>query len=71
MKEKIKYIAFFIIGIIIAEVLVMDLIYYITLSIVQTYFKYFLDITMFTLGFIICFNALKNLDKIKDKKIIL
>ena len=71
MKKKITYILFFIAGILIAEVPLVDLIEYIMLSIVQTYFKYFFDIMVFVLGFMISFNALKNLDEIKDKKRVL
>ena len=68
MKKKITYIVFFIAGILIAEVPLVDLIEYIMLSIVQTYFKYLFDFIVFALGFMISFNALSNLDKIKDKK---
>jgi cytochrome c biogenesis protein CcdA len=71
MKKKIKYIVFFIAGILIAEIPLIDVIEYIMLSIVQTYFKYFFDIMVFVLGFMISFNALKNLDEIKDKKRVL
>jgi hypothetical protein len=39
------------------------------LSIVQTNLTCILDIIIFVFGFIISFNALSNLDKIKDKKI--
>ena len=68
MKKKITYILFFIAGILIAEVPLIDVIEYVMLSIVQTYFKYFFDLIVFALGFMISFNALSNLDKIKDKK---
>jgi cytochrome c biogenesis protein CcdA len=71
MKKKITYILFFIAGILIAEVPLIDVIEYVMLSIVQTYFKYFFDIMVFVLGFMISFNALKNLDEIKDKKRVL
>jgi cytochrome c biogenesis protein CcdA len=71
MKKKITYIVFFIAGILIAEIPLIDVIEYIMLSIVQTYFKYFFDIMVFVLGFMISFNALKNLDEIKDKKRVL
>ena len=68
MKMKIIYIVLFIIGILIAEVPLMDFIGYIMFSIVQTNFKCFLDVMIFISGFMISFNALKNLDEIKDKK---
>jgi hypothetical protein len=71
MKKKITYILFFIAGILIAEVPLIDVIEYVMLSIVQTYFKYFFDLIVFALGFMISFNALKNLDEIKDKKRVL
>ena len=71
MKKKITYIVLFIVGVFIAEVPLMDLIGYIMLSIVQTNLKCIIDIILFILGFIISFNALSNLDKIKDKKITL
>jgi hypothetical protein len=67
MRKRIIYIAFFIAGILIAEVPLIDVIEYVMLSIVQTYFKYFFDIMVFALGFMISFNALKNLDEIKHK----
>jgi hypothetical protein len=69
--KKIVYIILFIIGIFIAEVPLMDLIEYIMLSIVKTNFKYVLDVIIFVAGFIISFNALSNLGKIKHKKIII
>lgn len=64
MKKKITYILFFIAGILIAEVPLIDVIEYVMLSIVQTYFKYFFDLIVFALGFMISFKALSNLDKI-------
>lgn len=70
MKKKITYILFFIAGILIAEVPLIDVIEYVMLSIVQTYFKYFFDLIVFALGFMISFKALSNLDKIKDKKLL-
>jgi hypothetical protein len=70
MKKKITYILFFIAGILIAEVPLIDVIEYVMLSIVQTYFKYFFDLIVFALGFMISFKALSNLDKIKNKKLL-
>ena len=67
MKMKIIYIVLFIIGILIAEVPLMDFIGYIMLSIVQTNFKCLLDTMIFISGFMISFDSLKCLDEIKNK----
>ena len=64
----IAVILFFIIGVIICEIPLFALIGYIMFSIVQTDLKCFLDVMIFISGFMISFNALKNLDEIKIKK---
>jgi uncharacterized membrane protein len=69
MKKRILYNLLFILGVLICEIPFLDLIGYIMLSIVQTNLTCILDIIIFVFGFIISFNALSNLDKIKDKKI--
>ena len=64
--KKIAYILLFIIGVLIVEISLIDLIGYIMLSIVVTYFKCFLDVIIFVVGFTISFKVLSNLDKIKS-----
>lgn len=66
IMKKIAYILLFIIGVLIVEISLIDLIGYIMLSIVVTYFKCFLDVIIFVVGFTISFKVLSNLDKIKS-----
>ena len=65
IMKKIAYILLFIIGVLIVEISLIDLIGYIMLSIVVTYFKCFLDVIIFVVGFTISFKVLSNLDKSK------
>jgi hypothetical protein len=71
MKKKIKYIALFILGVLIAEIPFFHLIGYVMLSMVQSIHMYILDAIIFVLGFIIGFKALNDLGKLKHKKIVL
>ena len=69
--KKIGNVLLFILGVLIAERPFLHLIGYFMLSIVQPTYTCVFDTMIFVSGFIISFKALNNLDKIKDKKIIL
>jgi hypothetical protein len=69
--KKIPYVAFFILGVLIAEIPFLHLIEYLMVSMVQPIYTSILDIITFVLGFIIGFKALNDLGKLKHKKIIL
>jgi len=71
MKKNIKYIALFILGVLIAEIPFLHLIGYIMFSIIQPTYMCIFDIITFTLGVIIGFKALNGLGKLKHKKTIL
>jgi hypothetical protein len=57
-----KYVSLFVIGIIITEISLVDLFGYILLAIVRTNAKYFLDICIFVVGFMVGFYSLKKLN---------
>jgi hypothetical protein len=61
MKNGILYLLLFV-GVIIAEISLIDLFAYVLLSIVTTNTKYFLDACIFVIGFSVAFYSLKRLN---------